>query len=73
MSDQNGVKLIDKKLTENQNWLIEWLKRHPYSQITIVANDGNPTEIITKTEDGMGERKIPIALEIMKEKKEVSK
>lgn len=67
MNDKVGVKLIDKQLTENQNWLIEWLKKNPYSQITVISHNGNPTEIITKTEDGMGERKIPIALEIIKE------
>jgi len=72
MSDQNGVKLIDKKLTRNQNFLVEWLKEHPYCKITVTAQNGDPQEIITQTEDGLGIKTIPIALEIMKREKEIS-
>lgn len=69
MNDQNGIKLIDRRVTEKQNFLLDWLELNPYADIHIISQNGDPTEIITKTEDGLGEKKIPIALEIMKEKK----
>lgn len=71
MAEKYGVILEDYKVTPSQRFFLEWCKKNPHSTITIKTSaSGEPTEIITKTEDGLATRTIPIALEIMKEKKE---
>ena len=55
---RKGVKLITYDLTPLQAALIEWLKRNPYSRITIVTQDGVPVQAIVPTKDGVGSETI---------------
>lgn len=71
MAEKFGVILETYQVTPCQKAFLEWCKKHPHSTIKIKTSaSGEPTEIITNTEDGLGTRTIPIALEIMREQKE---
>jgi len=52
---QDGVKLIDYKLTPLQAAFIEWCREHPYARITeLKIHEGVPLEASVKTDDGFG-------------------
>ncbi len=51
----SGVEnLVTYQLTPLQAALIEWGKRNPYGRITIIFQDGVPSQGLIPTDDGCG-------------------